>query len=136
MIQILARPANNQNNFVDKRKKNILSADTSQILPWLATDFGFYWVNLSSFGICFNALELISFWQNITISDLRENLTWIKTANLCQNADDSQSTNNFPNPNDLLRTEKRYVGRTAVEHGRQSSWFVHWEMNHYTPCLR
>jgi len=61
MIQILARPANNQNNFVDKRKKNILSADTSQILPWLATDFGFYWVNLSSFGICFNALELISF---------------------------------------------------------------------------
>jgi len=32
-----------------------------------------------------------------------------KTANLYQNADDPQPTNNFPKPKNLLRTEKRYV---------------------------
>ena len=39
----------------------------------------------------------------------------LKPASLCQKADDSQPTKNVPKQKDNLRTEQRYVGRTAIK---------------------
>jgi len=77
-----------RNNFVDKGKKDILSANTSQNFALVCMIvFGFHGFRLSSFVICFNVVEFILIWQNVKT---RNTLPWSKTARLCQNADDPQ----------------------------------------------
>jgi len=59
-------------------------------------------------------------------------MSWSKIADLCQNADEPRPIINFPKQKNLLRTEQRYVSRTAIKlkYDRHSSYPLHCELSH------
>jgi len=83
-----------------------------------STDFAMIFTKSKLLGVrlhtrprhhCFHLLPFVSvswsFWQNIEICNLCQNLPWSKTSSICKNADDPQPPKNFPRQKDLLRTE-------------------------------
>jgi len=106
MKKVLTQPTNNAEQFYGQRKRGQFKCEHfTKFCTGLPERFGFHGFNLSSFVPCFNVAGLIIFWQNIKISGLCWKLPWSKIASLFQNADDPQTTKNFPKQKDLSGTK-------------------------------
>jgi len=116
MIKVLVRPTNNAKQFCGQTQGGeFMCEHVTKLCPGLHENFSLHRINVSSFVVCFNVVQLISFWQNNKICSLCQNRQWSKTASLCYNADDPQPHKNFPKQKNLSRTEQNYVSRTAIK---------------------
>ena len=102
----VARPTNNAEQFSGQRKRSKFKCEHfTKFCAGLHEIFGLHGMNLSSFVVCCNVVELFLFLQNINKSSVVKIFP--------QNADDPQPTKHFPRQQDLSGTEQRYIGGNA-----------------------